>query len=222
MKKLQSCVKIAAISVATVFSLTQPAKAVLFNTFTYDNDNGTTTGGSVTGSIGFNSLNPGDSASGVAADSLTIDSVPSFLEANFDDAFGFQLGENILTSPDLVNLSGNSWNINSGVVEVPTGNIFNANTNNSASTDNYERVFFNNSSSFNNLVNANDDSFTGTESINYARDFTSPNSLVFTPETSSASVPFEFSPTLGLLLMGGMFGISRYAKSRKVSKLNGN
>ncbi len=35
----------------------------------------------------------------------------------------------------------------------------------------------------------------------------------------SASVPFEFSPSLGLLLMGGIFGISRYTKSRKASKL---
>ena len=41
----------------------------------------------------------------------------------------------------------------------------------------------------------------------------------FDTSSTSASVPFEFSPTLGLLLIGGVFGISRYAKSRKAAKL---
>ena len=46
--------------------------------------------------------------------------------------------------------------------------------------------------------------------------------LLFDGETASASVPFEFSPTLGLFLMGGVFGVSRYAKSRKANKLIDN
>jgi hypothetical protein len=41
-------------------------------------------------------------------------------------------------------------------------------------------------------------------------------------EEASASVPFEFSPTLGLLLIGSVFSISRYAKSRKASQLVNN
>ena len=41
----------------------------------------------------------------------------------------------------------------------------------------------------------------------------------FNDVPQSASVPFEFSPSLGLVLMGGLFGVSRYTKSRKASKL---
>lgn len=34
----------------------------------------------------------------------------------------------------------------------------------------------------------------------------------------STSVPFEFSPSVGLIMMGGIFVYSRYAKSRKVKQ----
>ncbi|MDJ0898837.1 MAG: hypothetical protein QNJ55_08490 [Xenococcus sp. MO_188.B8] len=33
-----------------------------------------------------------------------------------------------------------------------------------------------------------------------------------------SSVPFEFSPSVGLIMMGGIFAFSRYAKSRKVKQ----
>jgi hypothetical protein len=39
--------------------------------------------------------------------------------------------------------------------------------------------------------------------------------------SSSASVPFEFSPTLGLLTVGGIIGISRLRKSLATPKLGG-
>jgi hypothetical protein len=38
-------------------------------------------------------------------------------------------------------------------------------------------------------------------------------------DAASASVPFEFSPTLGLLAVGSLFGISRLRKSTKSFKL---
>lgn len=48
------------------------------------------------------------------------------------------------------------------------------------------------------------------------------SNTVLGPSTTATSVPFEFSPSLGLLLMGSVFGISRYVKSRKISKLTDN
>ena len=44
------------------------------------------------------------------------------------------------------------------------------------------------------------------------------NFAVFDAQTS-ASVPFEFSPTLGLLAVGGLFGVSRLRKYAKSLKL---
>ena len=39
-----------------------------------------------------------------------------------------------------------------------------------------------------------------------------------TLENPSVSVPFEFSPSLGLMIMGGIFITTRYAKSRKAKQ----
>ena len=39
---------------------------------------------------------------------------------------------------------------------------------------------------------------------------------------NSAAVPFEFSPSLGLILIDGVWGISRYRKSRKAKNLMEN
>lgn len=39
---------------------------------------------------------------------------------------------------------------------------------------------------------------------------------------NSAAVPFEFSPSLGLILIGGVWGVSRYKKSRKAKNIMEN
>ena len=44
------------------------------------------------------------------------------------------------------------------------------------------------------------------------------NSAVGFDNISATSVPFEFSPSVGLIMMGGIFAFSRYAKSRKVKQ----
>ncbi len=46
------------------------------------------------------------------------------------------------------------------------------------------------------------------------------NTLQFTQQAST-SVPFEFSPTTGLFLVGGIFGLKRYVKHRQANKLAG-
>jgi hypothetical protein len=58
------------------------------------------------------------------------------------------------------------------------------------------------------IANVNQIDSTGASGTNFA---------VF--DAASASVPFEFSPTLGLLAVGSLFGISRLRKSTKSFKL---
>ena len=41
-------------------------------------------------------------------------------------------------------------------------------------------------------------------------------------DATSAAVPFEFSPSLGLILIGGVWGVSRYRKSRKAKNVMEN
>lgn len=194
--------EIAALSVATLFAITQPAKAVLVNTFSFDDLGGFGTGrvpgGTVTGTITFNSLNPGDSATGVAADSLVVDSIPSWIDSTWGDAGGMSTGINITS------LTGDDLNLN--FFDVTNGTI--------------------DSSTF--IVRYVDNEFIGLVSNNFSEigDFSPALSYVFDQNSTSltfsgqsAAVPFEFSPTLGLLMLGGAFGVSRYAKRRKAASL---
>lgn len=208
MKKLQSLVKIAALSVATVFTLTLPAKAILVNTFEFTDEDGLGSGRvpgeTVTGTITFNSLNPGDSATGVAADSVVVDSIPSWLDSTWGDAAGMDIGVNIASLTGTLD-NDNTFNISNGVIS--DSDFFVAFVEDEA----LELSTFN---QINGSV-----VWDRNPNFNYARDFDS-SSLTFSE--ASASVPFEFSPTLGLFLVGGVFGISRYAKSRKAAKLIDN
>ena len=221
MKKLQSLVKIAALSVATVFALTQPAKAVLFNTFEFTDENGIGTGRvpgeTVTGTITFDSLNPGDSATGVAADSVVVDSIPSWSVSNnlWNDSPDMSLGVELTQF-----INGEGADFNSSIPETNTWNIING------------TII---SGEFLSIVNNQESVALASKETNiirsYVRDVNSGsgnellydnNSSSLTFSEASASVPFEFSPTLGLFLVGGLFSISRYAKSRKAAKLIDN
>lgn len=60
-------------------------------------------------------------------------------------------------------------------------------------------------------ITAENDILNTSSELYYAN---SSNAYLLELETTSASVPFNFSPTLGLLTMGGLFSISRiYKKS---------
>jgi hypothetical protein len=43
--------------------------------------------------------------------------------------------------------------------------------------------------------------------------------VTFSAASGSTSVPFEFSPTLGLLLVGGLFGGNHLRRQHRASKL---
>jgi hypothetical protein len=208
--RLKSLAKIAALSVATTFALTQPAKAVLINTFEFTDLDGDGTGRvpgeKVTGTITFDSLNPGDTATGVAADSVVVNTIPSWLDSTWGDVADMDEGVNI------VNLTGS--NNNDNLFTITSGVI---------SDSNFWVEFVGSESLALSADGAGDSSYIydtfNTPQDEYAYD-SAGASLTFSD--GSASVPFEFSPTLGLLLMGGVFGISRYAKSRKAIKLIDN
>ncbi|VEP18476.1 exported hypothetical protein [Hyella patelloides LEGE 07179] len=210
MKNLQSLVKVAAVfgvATATTFSVTQPAKAILVNTFEFTDEDGLGTGRvpgeKVTGTITFDSLNPGDSATGVAADSVIVTEIPDWL----DSLVTINEGDEFVTSPFVDNAQYvNNFNIASGTI---VDAEFRAWTSTS-SADPLLQVC-------NTSVSICGFDFLGeTSPSQFARDEDF-SSLTFS--VSSSSVPFEFSPSLGLLLMGGVFGMARYAKSRKAIKL---
>jgi hypothetical protein len=222
-KKLQSLGTITALSVATVFALTQPAKAILTNTFQFTDENGfgtgRVTGGIVTGTITFNSLNPGDSATGVAANSIVVDSIPSWAinsSGLWNDSPDMSLGVELTQF-----INGETADFSTGIFETNTWDIVNGTIVNGSFlsiVNNQESVALSSN-------DPNSPSFIRS----YVRDTNGGfeymydnNSSSLTFSEASASVPFEFSPTLGLLLVSSLFGVSRYAKSRKAAKLIDN
>ena len=197
MKKLQSLVKVAALSVATVFALTQPAKAIIYS-WEFTNEDGQQ--GSVTdkisGTVEF--ANPVFNGSASAID-VRVTEVTSAIDLSFlSDSSEVELNQNVL----LTNPSSESNTFNFG----SSGEITSASF----------AQFGDQTLSLG--------GFSGSSLLNQSAGFTDTfadsdsSSLTF----SQASVPFEFSPTLGLFLMGGMFGMARYAKSRKANKLIDN
>lgn len=216
MNKLQSLGTITALSVATVFALTQPAKAVLVNTFQFTDKDGSGTGrvpgGIVTGTITFNSLNPGDTVTGVAADSVVVDSIPSWFSSSaWNDSTGMAIGVNLTSfingESSFAETERNSFDIVGGIIQIPASEF--------VAQDGTETAWLVVSS---NTSNNNSFMYDSTD-FKFTRDV---NGSSFVFSGASTSVPFEFSPTLGLFLVGSLFGVSRYAKSRKAAKLIDN
>ncbi|VEP11651.1 exported hypothetical protein [Hyella patelloides LEGE 07179] len=116
MNPQQTLVKIdAAIFLSIFLNLAswQPAGAELVNTFSFTNIHGNI-GGTVTGKITFDNLNPGDNATDVAADSVIVESIsPSLPE--WEGVGGMELNKNLLDLDD-VSIKGNVWNIVKGVI----------------------------------------------------------------------------------------------------------
>ena len=198
MKKLRTIGKLGiGISVAAIslFSTVQPASAILKNTFEFIDETGTS-GGSlekVIGEITFDSLNPGDTASGVAANSFVITEIPDFMLSTWGDNEKLRMNTDLLP---ISSISQNSFTVEDGLI---TSNDFWIYT---PFDESSEIVALTSSLSFieENFGNGN-------------RVYAQSSVFTLPTYTSTTAVPFEFSPTLGLLTVGGIFGISRLCKN---------
>jgi hypothetical protein len=95
MSKLKTLTLGTSFLAATLLNVVPPARAALINTFSFDNESGSPAGGTVTGTIIFDGLNPDDSATGVAADRFMVDSLPPGF-GDSDNGDNFDVGINLL------------------------------------------------------------------------------------------------------------------------------
>jgi hypothetical protein len=208
LKKYAYCMGIAA---ATLLVVSQPANALLKNTFEFTDNYGSgaerVPGQKVKGEIIFNSLNPGQSATGVAADSLIVTEVPDFLLNTWGDEAGFSLNRNLLLLSNTT--TQNFFDVLNGKIktsytylsaydgllnEIETIGIFISRDSYSSNYSNFSRFYLEDYKYFD-------------SEYNYAEDY-----------TSTAAVPFEFSPSLGLVMMVGGFGITRLRQKLALRK----
>ncbi|MDJ0686876.1 MAG: hypothetical protein QNJ41_00040 [Xenococcaceae cyanobacterium MO_188.B32] len=204
MKHLQSLVKISVafgIATTSTFCFTQPAKALLINTFEFTDEDGINggafgTGSKVTGEIRFDSINPGDSANNLAADSVIINNDPGLEDALGTRAFGY-FDSNLVSKPAF-QIFNNSFNIENGVI---SSSLFS----------------YNNGFDFF-VIDSSDLSQAGTAFGGIQSDipvFIQDNDSSSLTFSASAAVPFEFSPSFGFFLVGSVFTIFRCKKSYK-------
>ncbi len=201
------CNKIAGISSTIAFAilcLAQPANALIFNwQFTNDDPNFANFGNPtdvVAGFVEFNDADVFPNATNVTATNLQITSITGLSSTStpfFGDG-GIELNEN---------LSGgvsNSFSFDSSSQIAASSFSFDA----LDALDFSERLDLSieNGEGFSFIEDGRDLTLMGTNEFS--------SSLTFTQQ-ASGSVPFEFSPTLGLLLVGGVFASSRYIKYRK-------
>jgi hypothetical protein len=95
------------IATGTMLSVVQPAKAILYNHFEFTDRFGSKgTGGTITGTIGFDSLDAHHSGiDTVSATSFVIDSIPSYFESVWTDNLTFGVGKNIVGAGNNANPS---------------------------------------------------------------------------------------------------------------------
>ena len=203
---------IAAASTAGILTLSTPASAVIFD-WEFTNTNGsftTTTPANQDIVRGFVEFNDADVASGTAsAIDLQITSVtnlPNGSDPFFGDG-GIELNTNLALSPSP---SQNSFDFNG------QGDITSYEFDLRTSDNNFviEQLILRQSTNVRRIINTDEFSFTNTIS--------SSNSSTLTFQEASASVPFEFSPTLGLFLVGSIFAGRSYIKRRQALSLMEN
>ncbi len=208
------CNKIAGISSTIAFailSLVQPANALIFNwQFTNeDGDFGNSTD-VVAGFVEFNDADVFPNATGVAAINLQITSVTG-LNSTSSPFFGdgaIELNQNLIP----FSAGGaNSFDFNSSSQIVPTSSSYVGGDNDGSRFE--ELILYDNNNTIG-LTILRDFDFDRIENQSIDLRDQDSSSLTFTQQ-ASASVPFEFSPTLGLLVVGGVFISSSYIKYRK-------
>lgn len=205
---------VSSIATGMLTLLAQPANALVFN-FSFTNEDGNIgtvgpdpTGAVVSGFVEFDSFATfADIAnqSGVAADNVQITSVTGFTATTaplFGDG-GIELG---------VDFAGN-FNVNSFSFD-GSGDVSVADLRFSVQDGlgNFESLFLRDTFA---LLSNNDPSNPPISRINDANSST----LVFTQDSASAAVPFGFSPTLGLFLVGSLVTGKSYLKRRQARSL---
>lgn len=213
----------AAISTAGILTLSQPASAVVYNwQFTNENGNLDSPTDVVRGFVEFDDANVSPNATNVQATSFQITEVTDVNSSGspgrfFGNGFGLELGVDfpiISVGPGADPArSSFSFDSNSEIVgselfvdfiREREGGIFR----------DRERISLRKNAppdlrSFINAGTAQGGSSIG--SFSYQDNDS--NTLTFS--SASASVPFEFSPTLGIVLAGGFFAGSRFLKRRQ-------
>ncbi len=224
MKNLRTLVKSAAIAcVATgaILAATTPANALAKYTFEFQdvdgnsaNDHSSSSGEFVKGEITFDNLTPGSIIDGFYnADTIVVTEIPSTMESIWGDSEGLKLNANLLGLAGTSNTNNNFRIINEDILVADLRIEHSLERETIALTvDNFEGVYDGPSE----IIAEGLDEFGGILTLN-AGD-TDSSSLTFAAASTSAAVPFEFSPSLGLLLVGGVFGINRYLKSRQAKK----
>lgn len=187
----------------TTLSFIQSASAVVFSFSFEDNGGGTIANGVVTGEVEFDDVIVTSTYTGSASPiRLEIFSATEPLGSLINDADAFQLNENIASlDPD-------------GYFEFSNGDIINANF----------IIDFGENGQIESLQFSNDaailydyDEGSGITNGDIRNSFIDPNSFYTEnfQKDSTTSVPFEFSPSLGIIVIGLIFGINRYIKYRK-------
>lgn len=125
-------------------AFTLPASAAIEVRFRFENDNGRLfdprvdigepfineprTDGFVSGRLIFSSFDLGDAFTEQPADGVVIDNIPSYMDEWFNDAFGFQVGENMLAATGFlgapVSVQDNAWDFDGASLSIPTGRPF--------------------------------------------------------------------------------------------------
>ena len=199
----------ASATVATFSFWTQPASAIIFDwQFTNENGNVGSSTDVVSGWVEFKDAEVFPNATNVAATNLQITSVtglPTGSDPFLGDG-GLELNQNLLSSSQIDIVNGNSVSFNSSGAIIRSDLDLRLLDDNS----NTERLSLR-------LVESIETSFLNAQSppSNPFPVYMDLDSSTLTFTRQSASVPFEFSPTLGLLVVGGFWLGSRYLKHRQ-------
>jgi hypothetical protein len=111
--------------IAVSLCASTPAQAALINFFSFTNKDGSPAGGTVRGTIIFNTLNPGDDAVGIAASSFVINSLPVGFNDS-DNGDNFDVGVDLL-SLGTTSVETNLFNIGNGIITFADFGIFDTN-----------------------------------------------------------------------------------------------
>ena len=189
----------AAVSTAGILTLSSPASAVIYD-WQFINENGsftTTTPPNQDIVAGFVEFNDADVASGRASaidfQITSVTNLPNGSDPFLNDG-GIELNQNLIPVSRI-----NIWSFSGGEVRA----AFRAD------------AFDNSGDSEDILLEWKDISFWGNFGVSEDSMFIERDSSTLTFKVQdSASVPFEFSPTLGLVLAGSFFAGSRWLKHR--------
>lgn len=219
MKKILKVLGLVTAMVTATCLAGQPASALAKYTFEFQDQDGTDSssgnpGEFVKGEIEFSSLEFGSIIDGTyTADSLVLTEIPSFLEASFGDNSLLDVGVNlipftisggnnfILTSEQIVGIDGASASMiyqscgGGGCEQVKLG------------TDTRSSYVL--------------DTIFGPPRID-ERAYDDNSSTLTFAASNSVAVPFEFSPSLGLIMMVGAFVGLRYYRKLKIKNIIDN